>query len=129
MARILLLILIHTLADYFLQGKKLSRMKAFKPPYLFAHVGTYTLLFIILSPILLGLTFTQGLIFSLINGSFHLVIDYITGKYKLKFFNTDDTKYYITSGLDHVLHLIILIASYVLLYPDAMNTSYSSYFN
>ena len=122
MGRIIILILMHAVGDFFLQGSKLSRLKALKLPYLAEHVGIYTGLFIILSPVILGLTFLQGLVFSLLNGSLHFIIDYFTGKYKLKYYETNESKYLATIGMDHSLHLIILIGSYMLLYPDAINT-------
>jgi hypothetical protein len=59
------------------QGVKLNRLKSLKIPYLFEHVGIYTLFLIIVSPLALGLTFLQGLAFSLINGTLHLGTDYI----------------------------------------------------
>jgi hypothetical protein len=122
MGRIIILILMHAVGDFFLQGHKLSKLKALKLPYLVEHVGIYTLLFIVLSPVILGLTFLQGLVFSLLNGCFHFVIDYFTGKEKAKYVNTDESKYLISVGIDHSLHLVILIGSYMLLYPEALNS-------
>ena len=117
----------HAVGDFFLQGSKLSKLKALKLPYLLEHVGIYTGLFIILSPLILGLTILQGLAFSLLNGSLHLLIDYFTGKYKLKYFDNDESKYISTIGIDHTLHIIILIASYIYLFPNAIN-NYSPFF-
>jgi hypothetical protein len=122
MGRIIILILMHAVGDFFLQGSRISKLKALKLPYLVEHVGIYTLLFIILSPIILGLTFLQGLVFSLLNGSFHFIIDYFTGKSKAKYININESKYLATIGIDHTLHLIILIGSYMLLYPEALNS-------
>jgi len=121
MSRIIILILMHAFGDFFLQGNKLRRLKALKMPYLLEHVGIYTGLFLILSPMILGLTILQGIAFSLLNGSIHFLIDYITGKYKLKYIETDESKYIITVGIDHTLHIIILIASYMLLFPYALH--------
>lgn len=119
MSRIIILILMHIFGDFFLQGNKLSKLKALKMPYLLKHVGIYTGIFIILSPIILGLTILQGLVFSLINGFTHLLIDSITGKYKFKYIETDESKYITTVAIDQTLHIIILIVSYVLLFPKA----------
>jgi hypothetical protein len=112
----------HLVGDYFLQGSKLSRYKTLKLPYLLEHVGIYTGLFIVLSPILLGLTILQGLAFSLLNGGLHFVIDYCTGKFKVKYFDKEESKYIATIGIDYSLHIILLIASYVYLFPTAFNT-------
>ena len=124
MVRIIIILLMHVIADFFLQGSKLSKLKALKLPYLFEHVGIYTAFFAVLSPLLLGLTIVQGLIFSLINGVFHFVIDYFTGKYKTLYFETNESRYLATVGLDHTLHLVILIVSYVYVFPNAINTAY-----
>jgi hypothetical protein len=128
MTRIIIIILLHTIGDFFLQGSKLSRLKAIKLPYLFEHVGIYTLLFVVLSPVLLGLTFLQGLAFSFLNGFLHLVIDYFTGKFKTKYHETDESRYIAAVGIDHTLHVIILILTYIYLFPDAINANYISYF-
>jgi len=127
MSRIIILILMHAVGDFFFQGSRLSKLKALKLPYLFEHVGIYTGLFIILSPLILGLTILQGLAFSFLNGSLHFIIDYFTGKYKLKYIDIDESKYISTIGIDHTLHIIILITSYIYLFPNAIN-NYSPFF-
>ena len=114
----------HAVGDFFLQGKNLSKLKALKLPYLFEHVGIYTLLFLILSPLLLGLTIIQGVIFSLINGVLHLVVDFFTGKFKAKYFETNESKYLATVGADHTIHLLILLSTYIYLFPNALNAAY-----
>ena len=127
MSKIIIIILMHTVGDFFFQGSQLRKNKAQNIPHLLEHVGIYTCLFILLSPLILGMTFLQGLVFSLINGVLHLAIDYFTGKYKEKLFKTNESKYLAAIGIDHTLHLIILIESYIYLYPEAMNT-FSPYF-
>ena len=129
MGRIFLLILVHTFADFFLQGRKLSILKSIKLPYLIEHVSIYTLVFIILSPIVLGLRPLQGLLFSLINGVLHLSVDYITGKFKLQYRLVDENKYLQVIGLDHTVHIIILIFTYVYFFHGAMDSSYGLIFN
>ena len=119
MSRIIILVLMHVFGDFFLQGIKLSKLKALKIPYLLKHVGIYTMAFLILSPLILGLTILQGIAFSLLNGSIHLLIDSITGKYKMKYIETDESKYITIVVIDHTLHIVILIASYMLLFPKA----------
>ena len=127
MTKIIIIILMHTIGDYFLQGSQLRKFKALKIPRLIEHVGIYTCFLILVSPLILELTFIQGLAFSLLNGILHLGIDYVTGKFKVKYFKTNESKYLAAIGIDHTLHLIILIESYIYLYPEAMNT-FSPYF-
>jgi len=112
----------HAVGDFFFQGKKMSKLKALKLPYLLEHTGIYTLLFLVLSPLILGLTIIQALIFSLINGVLHFIIDYYTGKLKVKYYGVDESKYITTIGLDHTIHLILLIGSYMYFFPELINS-------
>lgn len=122
MAKIIFLILIHFFGDFFLQSYKLSRLKFIKLHYLVVHVGIYTTVFILLSPILLGLTFMQGLIYSLVNGALHLIVDYITGKYKIKFLVKNEYLYILSIGIDYTVHLLIIILTFLYMYPNAINS-------
>lgn len=121
MAKIIILILIHIIGDFFLQGTKLSVNKSSKSLSLLQHVGIYTLTLIILSPLWLGLTIVQGLVFSVINGLLHLLVDYITSKKKLKFWSNNENKYITFVGLDQVLHILILIITYLTMYPNILS--------
>ena len=111
----------HAIGDFFFQGSKLSKLKALKLAQLFEHVGIYTAVFVVLSPLLLGLTFIDALIYSFINGVLHFVIDYFTGVYKVKYFQKNDSKYLSVIGIDHTLHILILIATYIYIFPYAIN--------
>ncbi|MDD3320888.1 MAG: DUF3307 domain-containing protein [Paludibacter sp.] len=124
MSRIIILILLHVIADYFLQGSKLSKLKALKLSYLFEHVAIYTGIFIVFSPLLLGLTIVEGVIFSLINGAAHFVVDFIIGKLKLKYHDTNESAYLSVVGADHTIHIIILILTYIYMFPNAINAAY-----
>lgn len=119
---ILIIFVLHIFAGFFLQSNRISKLKREKLLYLFQHVGMYTLIFIIFSPILLGLTLLQGIVYSLINGVFHLFVDYFTGKLKIKLIGKNEVRYNLTVVMDYTLHLIILISTYVYLYPNAFKT-------
>ena len=109
------------IGDFFLQGSKLSSLRALKMNALLEHVGIYTLLFIVLSPLALGLIILQGLEFSLINGVLHFGIDYFNGKLKQVYLNTNESKYIAVIGTDNTLHILILVATYIYLFPDTIN--------
>jgi len=115
----LTIFLMHMFAGFFLQSKRISKLKAEKIIYLFGHVGLYTLVFIVLSPILLGLSYEEGLVYSLINGVLHFIVDFFTGKVKKRISDLD-TKRTLIVLIDYTLHLIILTATYVCIYPSAM---------
>jgi len=121
---LIILIIIHALADFFLQGSKLSKLKTVKIPYLLEHVGIYTLVFIVLSPLTLCLTFLQGLMYSLINGVLHFVVDYFTGIFKRKYWESNESNFVAVMGLDHTVHILTLIITYYLLFPDIVNSPY-----
>jgi hypothetical protein len=120
MYKILILILMHIAADFLLQGSTLSKLKASKITALLLHVGIYTVFFIVFSPLLLGLTFVQGLIFSSINGGAHLIIDYFISKFKKLYWQQNEAKYLAVISIDHILHILILIATFIYLYPQAI---------
>ena len=62
--KLTIILIMHLVADFLLQGSSFSKLKMSKISYLFLHVLIYTTFFIVASPLLLSLTFQQGLIFS-----------------------------------------------------------------
>ena len=121
MVRIIVLVLMHIIGDFFLQGTKLSNRKRMKLPALLEHTGIYTLVLLILSPLWLSLTLVQGIYFSLLNGVLHFAVDFVTGKAKKKYWQIDEEKYFTAIGLDQTLHIIILVVTYLSLFPGIMN--------
>jgi hypothetical protein len=118
MSTIILIIFLHLLGDSVLLGKELRRLKIHKFGYLLKHVGIYTLVFMIFSPIILGLTIVQGLIFSLLNGVLHLIVDYLLTLVKLKYWTKDIYTYVVIySILEHLIHIAILIGTFLYLFP------------
>lgn len=116
----ILIFVMHVVAGFFLQSKKISKLKREKKRYLFLHVGIYTLFFVVFSPILLELTILQGLVYSLINGVLHLGVDYVTGKFKTKYVDKTNLKYKLTTAIDYAVHVSILIITYMLLFKDSL---------
>jgi hypothetical protein len=114
----------HVLGDFFLQGEKLRKNKAYTLSSLFLHTFIYTSVFIICSPFLLGISFKEAVIYSFINGFTHLVIDFYFRKLKLGYANFDQKKYRLVLFIDQFLHLIILYVSYILLFPQGFNVEY-----
>jgi hypothetical protein len=108
----------HSAADFVLQGSRLSKLKASKTFSLLIHVGIYMAFFILLSPFLLGLTFMQGLVFSLINGAAHLIIDLITSKLKKLYWGKNEGGFFAVISFDQILHITILIATYLYMFPE-----------
>ncbi len=110
----------HVTADFLLQDNCLSKLKATKFIALLAHVGIYTTFFIVFSPLILGFTFMQGLVFSLINGGTHLVVDFFTSKLKRIYWHKSEARYVAVVTFDHAIHISILIATYIYMYPKVL---------
>lgn len=117
--KIVIILFMHLFGDFLLQGSSMSKIKMSKIGYLFLHVFIYTTLFVVLSPLLLSLTFQEGLIFGGINGGLHLVIDFITSKIKKIFWEKNEGVYIAIISIDNILHIGILIYTYFTLFPDA----------
>jgi len=124
MSKLIVLIFIHVLGDSLLLSQKLRKLKIEKISYLFKHVGIYTAVILVLSPLLLGITIVQGLIFSLLNGVLHIIVDYVFTIIKKKYWASKEYKYIIiTSGLEHLIHVTLLIVTFLYLFPYAIDTS------
>ena len=117
-----IIFILHIFGGFLLQSKRISKLKRENTFYLLQHVGMYTLIFVVFSPILLGLTFWEGLEFSLLNGVLHFVVDFFTGKLKSKLFEKDEFKYHLTVVLDYSLHLALLFITFIWLFPNALET-------
>jgi hypothetical protein len=124
MTRIFLILLIHILGDFFLQGERLRKKKAYTIKSLLFHTFIYISVFIISCPFLLGMTFKQALLYSFINGFTHLIVDFYFRKLKIGYANFDQNKYRVVLFLDQFLHILILYVSYMLLFPGGFNVEY-----
>ena len=117
--KLTVILIMHLVADFLLQGSSFSKLKMSKISYLFLHVLIYTAFFIVASPLLLSLTFQQGLIFSGINGGIHLVVDFITSRLKRMFWQKNESAYIAVVSADNLIHVGILIYTYITLFPEA----------
>ena len=115
-----IIFILHIFGGFFLQSNRISKLKRENTFYLLQHVGMYTLIFIVFCPILLGLTFWQGLVYSLINGVLHFIVDFFTGKLKSRLIVKNEVKYNLTVVLDYSVHLIFLFITFIWLYPNAL---------
>ncbi len=124
MSKLIVLILLHVLGDSLLLGKNLRKLKIEKISYLFKHVGIYTAIFLVLTPLLLSLTILQSLTFSLIIGFFHLVVDYSFIQLKKIFWKSGKYQYVaLFSAIEHLIHISILIAIFLYMFPNAVDVS------
>jgi len=117
-----ILILLHVLGDSIFLTKKLKQQKIEKVSYLFLHVGIYTLLFLLLTPLLLGLSLVQDLEFSMLVGMLHFVIDFIITRIKRKYWRTHKYLYVLIASLfEHLIQVSVLITLYLYLFPTTID--------
>lgn len=99
---VILLLWLHFVADFVLQSNYVAIHKSKNNLILLKHVLIYGVLFIPIS-----------LKFALINAVFHFVVDYITARMTNIFWRYNERHwFFVTIGLDQVIHLTILILSY-----------------
>lgn len=117
--KIILIILIHLVGDFLMQGSTFSKLKESKILYLLLHVLIYSTFLFVISPIFLSLSWSESLLFTAINGGTHLVIDFITSKLKHIFWKKNEGAYIAVISVDNLLHVGILIYSYFVYFPEA----------
>ncbi len=112
----LIMLISHFLGDYYLQTNKMAASKADKPKDLLLH----TIIHLMLGVALLYITYGADLlIIPLIVSVVHIVIDFIKGKFSLKYQNAVFKIY----ALDQLLHIIsIVVAIYVFSNNPVFNT-------
>jgi len=124
MSRILLIILIHTIGDFLFQGDKLRQNKALKLSSLGMHILIYSIILFAFSPFILGITIKQAFMFALLNGVFHLIVDFFFRKLKKGYRDFDIKKYRIVVVVDQALHIIALLISFYYLIPNGFSAEY-----
>jgi len=116
MYQIIILVLLHIIADFFLQGTKLSQRKRLQLPALFEHVGIYLLTFVAFSAVTLSISFVNSILFSLLNAVLHLAVDYVTGKLKSTYWKVNESRYLSIVAIDQTLHIVILISTFMAMF-------------
>lgn len=119
-----MLIFLHLIGDSVLQSQKLRQQKIDSIKYLFKHIGIYSLVFLIFTPILFNLTLVQALLFTLVNTVIHFIEDWIFIKIKKHYWDNADYKYVaVFSIIEHSLHVVILIITFMIMFPGSIDMS------
>lgn len=115
MEKIIIILLMHTVGDHVFQWAGLSLKKRSNFAYLSLHAGIYGVILAIFAFFLLGFSTTQiTLLYILINLGLHLVIDFLTGVVKQKYWDQKNESIYFTIiSLDQIIHLACLILTYM----------------
>ncbi len=122
MSKIIMIIFLHILGDSVLLGQKLRKQKIDNIFYLFKHIGIYSLVFIIFTPVLLNISIITALYYCLINAVLHFIVDFYFTKIKKIFWDKGDYKYVASFSIaEHVLHISILLTTYFIMFPGSID--------
>jgi hypothetical protein len=133
----IILIVGHTVADFFFQTDKQATNKSSSNAALFEHVCTYSgvlfsfawiacFLFLLNAPELIlpidsfsqyvAYSFLLAICFTLVNGACHFITDYITSRLTTYFYKQDKRhEFFCVIGVDQAAHMITLIGSFSLI--------------
>ena len=113
---ILLIILSHWFADFFLQSYNMSVNKSKSIYWLTIHINTYIYGLIPLMIYLLYFrmfTLDDVIIFLCLNYVFHWVTDFVTSKINTYLWNKKEVHWFFVSiGVDQVIHYLCLFLTY-----------------
>lgn len=101
------IMLIHWIADFLCQTRWMAENKSKNLLALSAHVGIYMIVFGAACMPMLGLI--PGILFALINGVLHFVVDFCTSRVTTYFYQKQNMHaFFATVGFDQYLHFICL---------------------
>lgn len=101
---VMILICIHFVADFILQPDEMAKKKSSSNKWLFFHVITYMI------PFLLWF----GPLYALVNGIAHYITDYITSRISSEFWRDGKVhQFFVTIGADQAIHMVTLVLTYV----------------
>ena len=112
--QIIAIIIIHWIADFILQTKKMAMNKSKNNYWLFAHVAIYSMTWFLIG--LLFFDLIPTVLFTVTTFTCHFITDYVTSRWTSKLYK--EKKYYgfpaffSVIGLDQFLHYLQLILSY-----------------
>ena len=104
------IIWIHFICDFILQTDNMAKNKSSHIGWLGWHIFIYTLYFNMFLAIALHTVDIKVLIYSIINGLSHFVIDFCTSKATRYLWEKKQThNFFVVIGLDQALHMSILM--------------------
>ncbi len=120
---ILLIFVVHFLADFVFQSSKMATGKSKSFKWLSIHVGVYGLVSLI-SAFIIGFNISDmrwALIWWGINVGLHFVVDFFTSKITSRFWEQKNMRlFFVMIGFDQLLHNLCLITTYFLMIGLAM---------
>lgn len=111
-----ILLAAHWFTDFVLQTRWQALNKSKNNIALMQHIATYTGVFAVASAALFGIN-TLLVVFVIINGALHFVIDYFTSRISSKLYIKQDWhNFFVVIGFDQLLHQTTLATTLWLIY-------------
>lgn len=105
---------IHFFADFVLQNEWMGANKSKEWAPLLTHIGVYTVTCLIYGMFLL--TMPNAIMWALVNGLAHLVVDYISSRAMRRARESGNTRrFFLYLGIDQMIHAWFLLGSFMLL--------------
>ena len=109
------ILLIHWICDFILQNDEMAKGKSQSMYWLTSHIWRYSwTLFVLSLPFVLSTSIMNIVLFTIINGGSHCIIDYFTSRrtsYLWKQQRVHD--FFVCIGFDQFLHVAILYITYL----------------
>lgn len=118
MITLLILFVVHFLADFVFQSSKMATGKSKSLKWLSIHVGVYALISLI-SLFVLG-SFYGNFLFGVywwgINVILHFIVDFFTSKITSRFWEQKNMRlFFVMIGFDQLIHNVCLISTFFIL--------------
>lgn len=123
MLLILLIFVVHFLADFVFQSSKMATGKSKSLKWLSIHVGVYGLVSLITAVFISAKfgNYVYGFSWWIVNVALHFVVDYITSKVTSRFWEQKNMRlFFVMIGFDQLLHNLCLMGTYYLLKSDLL---------
>lgn len=109
-------LIVHLIADFFLQTKNMAMKKSYNNYWLTTHVGAYSSVWLILMLVVMSVPNAIG--FTLVTFLIHWITDFTTSKITSKMYKAERfyklPGFFDVIGIDQVLHYIQLLLTYQL---------------
>lgn len=110
--RILLLLLVHTVADFVLQTDRVAQGKSTSNVILWEHVAVYTCSFVP-AMLVMGGNFQQSYAWLVLNFLAHFATDFVSSRLTSHLWKKGSRhNFFVTIGFDQLAHATALLATY-----------------
>lgn len=97
--KLIILAWVHWAADFFLQNDEMAVNKSSSNYYLGLHCFIYSLCLL-----------PYGIMFSIINGAMHFIIDYMSSRITARYWQRGERhNFFVAIGADQAIHMSILV--------------------